>query len=1003
MEAKFKNIIEAWLKLEYLNTGKLRVNENTYKVSQLEPTTFSKDKFLFDDDEKYSVIYLGIFDDNELEKLLCSLDDNGRKPTGEKRGLNYSLSLKIRNDGKYIEGSLFIPQLQYMLKKILANETNNMGEEELFRLEKEAIELFETEMKRLFEEGFTLDNLLAINETIGRFFLTNVLLKQGCYISYNVKQEIDFNSFLTADLEKISKLEKLPEILKRYIGGQDDFKDIDENEKIIMDILDLDNLPDGRWPSNNNFKLSLMQQVSVNLALNEELDIFSVNGPPGTGKTTLLKDIFANLIIKRASAMTKFSDPKEAYKNNGKVNLNSKQKTKFTVQSYQLDESICGYGIVVASSNNSAVENISKDLPNSDELIHKYDKFMQEDKGFSETIKEVNYFPEYLPYIFNKSENRKIENYFEKYWGLFSVNMGKSDNINRVLDILYQGKVFKDGCKIPKLNDRLKSSKTTLEDWKVACQEFNEVKNKIDYEKEKIKSYLKDLKKEKELITHLSKLINNRCLLKEKMCEKKEELDRLYKEKDNLNEAKELLPQLSFWSKLLIVLGIKINEPEEKLKEKLREVINKIVLVEKDIGVMEKELKSFEILKKEYLKEQEILSKILKEEKKYFLDDEVATLENEWEPESYDKRQLTTPFVTKRLNYLRANYFIQAMNVHKLFNELNSPLLWSAITVLKNRFKLDLASSEHKDLLKQSWKIFHLLIPVVSTTFSSLGMMYKGLEEKSIDYLFIDEAGQATPQAAAGGVWRANRVIAVGDPSQIEPVLGIDTSILGTIKEKYSIENHYVGEEASVQKLADYANRYGTIKPDGSRIGVPLWVHRRCLSPIFNISNEISYEGKMVQGVSGETGIVKWFDIKGTANDKYVIEQSKCLLEELKNVDNLNDIYIISPFKNVVDKTKEFLRENSLVLNKGGDIKITDWINKSIGTVHTFQGKEAPIVYFICGTDSDSEGAANWSCQKANIINVAVTRAKREFYIIGDYSRFSEKPFYQTVARYSQI
>ena len=59
---------------------------------------------------------------------------------------------------------------------------------------------------------------------------------------------------------------------------------------------------------------------------------------------------------------------------------------------------------------------------------------------------------------------------------------------------------------------------------------------------------------------------------------------------------------------------------------------------------------------------------------------------------------------------------------------------------------------------------------------------------------------------------------------------------------------------------------------------------------------------------------------------------------------------------------------------------------QNIGTVHTFQGKEAPIVFFVLGADKKCIGAANWAVgtDNPNIMNVAVTRAKEEFYIIGD-------------------
>lgn len=61
-----------------------------------------------------------------------------------------------------------------------------------------------------------------------------------------------------------------------------------------------------------------------------------------------------------------------------------------------------------------------------------------------------------------------------------------------------------------------------------------------------------------------------------------------------------------------------------------------------------------------------------------------------------------------------------------------------------------------------------------------------------------------------------------------------------------------------------------------------------------------------------------------------------------------------------------------------------DWVETHIGTVHTFQGKEADEVIFLLGCDKNSLGAVRWV--NTNIVNVAVTRAKYRLYIIGDYT-----------------
>ena len=64
-------------------------------------------------------------------------------------------------------------------------------------------------------------------------------------------------------------------------------------------------------------------------------------------------------------------------------------------------------------------------------------------------------------------------------------------------------------------------------------------------------------------------------------------------------------------------------------------------------------------------------------------------------------------------------------------------------------------------------------------------------------------------------------------------------------------------------------------------------VHRRCRYPMFTISNMISYDGFMVQGME-KYGKADWFDVGGMANNKYVEEQGEFLLHKLKEMIDKN-------------------------------------------------------------------------------------------------------------------
>ena len=114
--------------------------------------------------------------------------------------------------------------------------------------------------------------------------------------------------------------------------------------------------------------------------------------------------------------------------------------------------------------------------------------------------------------------------------------------------------------------------------------------------------------------------------------------------------------------------------------------------------------------------------------------------------------------------------------------------------------------------------------------------------------------------------------------------------------------------------------------------------------------------------------------------------------EQVEN-DETPNVFVITPLSAV---RRELI---SLVNNQLGkkNPHIKKWSQTSVGTVYTFQGKDANVVYFVTGTDENTDGAANWSCMKPNLINVVVTRAKKVFYIVGDLKRFKKKRYYETI------
>ncbi|WP_330218221.1 DEAD/DEAH box helicase [Streptococcus phocae] len=362
--------------------------------------------------------------------------------------------------------------------------------------------------------------------------------------------------------------------------------------------------------------------------------------------------------------------------------------------------------------------------------------------------------------------------------------------------------------------------------------------------------------------------------------------------------------------------------------------------------------------------------------------------------QTYDSLQLSNPWFDEEYRILQSKLFITALRVRKQFLYDNLKNIKAARRIWKKQKN----HLDNKIVIFEAWNWINMVIPVIGSTFASFSRMFANLDKETIGHLFIDEAGQALPQASVGAIFRSRYVMAVGDPSQIKPVLTLDSGVLNFLIDYYGISQKYLSENSSTQTMLDAVSQYGFYKDSNKEdwIGIPLWVHRRCQHPMFDISNAISYGGNMVQGIN-KNGHSQWIDIPGFATDKYVNEQAKFLKEKIKEMISENPdivdktkkdlIYVISPFKNVANRLANILNDKDIKFTRfGANKKPTN-----VGTVHTFQGKEAPIVFLVLGADNTSKGAANWAMgtNHPNIMNVAATRAKEEFYIIGDKTLYS--------------
>ena len=280
-----------------------------------------------------------------------------------------------------------------------------------------------------------------------------------------------------------------------------------------------------------------------------------------------------------------------------------------------------------------------------------------------------------------------------------------------------------------------------------------------------------------------------------------------------------------------------------------------------------------------------------------------------------------------------------------------------------------------------------------------------------IDLLIVDEAGQVTPEVSIPLFSLAKKAIVVGDLQQIEPIWSIPQKIdQGNLINQNIIANPnqtellndlgFLASNGSIMKMAQNACEFKTLLPTGNQPGMVLLEHRRCNDEIINFCNELAYGGilKPMKGSASEDQIfpsMLAYHIEGVSERRY---NSRCNLNEVnaiikwlrQNEETIQEAYevnsiekvlgIITPFASQKNELSKALIEAGYNIN---DIKL--------GTVHALQGAERDIVLFSSVYSNLDEGTLFFDKDdKPNMLNVAVSRAKDSFILFGDTRVFDE-------------
>jgi hypothetical protein len=253
----------------------------------------------------------------------------------------------------------------------------------------------------------------------------------------------------------------------------------------------------------------------------------------------------------------------------------------------------------------------------------------------------------------------------------------------------------------------------------------------------------------------------------------------------------------------------------------------------------------------------------------------------------------------------------------------------------------------------------------------------------SIDLVVVDEASQCNLAQVLPIAYRARRLVIVGDPQQLPPVVTANAHELRSL----ALVAGTTHEELATEHLTYEDSAYTAFAPRHGRDPFLLEEHYRCHPEIIQFCNENFYDDRLtvLTKISFDRNRprgLEWHEVagrteRGPAGSALNRVEADAVATWIADSGlPPHSVGVVTPFR----EQARLIRQ--LLSTQRGRNPLTD---VRVGTAHTFQGGECRTMLFSTVVSAGANpGTVAWLEGERNLINVAVSRAQEHLVVFGN-------------------